>query len=128
MSLRESEIAKNIIRTLDDGATRLDRGIVSRLAAARDQALAHHDAAPAWSMAWAGNIKSRWSERPANGLRRVLPLAILILGLMGIVFWQSGNGRGYELADIDARLLTDDLPLDAYLDKGFDSWLKRQSR
>jgi hypothetical protein len=32
------------------------------------------------------------------------------------------------LADLDVRLLTDDLPIDAYLDKGFDSWLNRQSR
>ena len=32
------------------------------------------------------------------------------------------------IADLDARLLTDDLPIDAYLDKGFDSWLKRQQR
>lgn len=128
MSMREREIAQNIVRTLENGTLDLDRGIVTRLAAARDQALAHHDAMPAWSMAWAGYGKSRWPERPASGLRHALPVAILILGLMGIVFWQSGNGRGYELADIDARLLTDDLPLDAYLDKGFDSWLKRQSR
>ena len=27
----------------------------------------------------------------------------------------------------DAAVLTGDLPLDAYLDKGFDAWLKRSS-
>lgn len=128
MSMREREIAQAIVRTLEDGTLKLDRGTLTRLATARDQALARHDTAPAWSLAWAGHAKSRLFEQPATGLRQILPVAILILGLIAIVFWQSGNGRGYELADIDARLLTDDLPLDAYLDKGFDSWLKRQSR
>jgi hypothetical protein len=32
------------------------------------------------------------------------------------------------LAEVDAGLLTDELPINAYLDKGFDSWLKRSSR
>ena len=128
MNTREREIAQSITRTLDGGTRQLDRSIVTRLAVARDQALAAYDTTPAWGLAWAGHIKTRLAGQPASGLRHALSLAILILGLMGIVFWQSGNGRGYELADIDARLLTDDLPLDAYLDKGFDSWLKRQSR
>lgn len=128
MNAREREIAQSIARTLDSGTLNLDRSIVTRLAVARDHALSAYDPAPAWGMAWAGHVRSRLFEQPSAGLRHALSLAVLILGLIGIVFWQSGNGRGYELADIDARLLTDDLPLDAYLDKGFDSWLKRQSR
>lgn len=127
MNTREREIAQSIARTLDGGTRQLDRNIVTKLAVARDHALAAYDATPAWGMAWAGHAKLRLSGQSASGLRHALALAILILGLMGIIFWQSGNSRGYELADIDARLLTDDLPLDAYLDKGFDSWLKRQS-
>jgi len=27
----------------------------------------------------------------------------------------------------DAGLLTDDLPIDAYLDRGFEAWLKKRS-
>jgi hypothetical protein len=49
------------------------------------------------------------------------------LAMAGVVYWQStkpANG----LAEIDAYLLTDELPINAYLDKGFDSWLKRSSR
>ena len=33
-----------------------------------------------------------------------------------------------ELAEIDAGLLTDELPISAYLDKGFDSWVTGSSR
>ena len=32
-----------------------------------------------------------------------------------------------ELAEIDSQLLTDDLPIDAYLDRGFQNWLKRRN-
>jgi hypothetical protein len=35
--------------------------------------------------------------------------------------------RGAEVEEIDALLLADDLPLDAYLDKGFEAWLKKRS-
>ncbi len=38
------------------------------------------------------------------------------------------NGVMSGIADIDLGLLTDDLPIDAYLDKDFDSWLKRSPR
>ena len=63
----------------------------------------------------------------AFGARYFIPLAALLLGLMGVVYMQT-NGVMSAIADIDLGLLTDELPLDAYLDKDFDSWLKRSSR
>ena len=35
--------------------------------------------------------------------------------------------RAAEVEELDAQLLTDDLPIDAYLDRGFDAWLKKVS-
>jgi hypothetical protein len=29
--------------------------------------------------------------------------------------------------EIDTQLLTDDLPIDAYLDRGFQTWLKKRA-
>jgi hypothetical protein len=29
--------------------------------------------------------------------------------------------------EIDSLLLTDDLPIDAYLDRGFQNWLKKRA-
>lgn len=127
MNAREHEFARKIALALDQGARDLDRGTVAQLAAAREQALAGARSAPAWAPVWV----SQWAGRVGGwttGVRYLLPMAVLLLGLMGIVYWQAGNGSGNELAEIDVRLLTDDLPIDAYLDKGFDSWLKRQSR
>ena len=127
MNAREHEFARKIALALDQGARDLDRGTVAQLAAARERALAGTRSAPAWAPAWAG----QWAGRIGGwttGVRYLLPMAVLLLGLMGIVYWQTGNGSGNELADLDVRLLTDDLPIDAYLDKGFDTWLKRQPR
>jgi hypothetical protein len=127
MNAREHEFARKIAGVLDQGTRDLDRDTLAQLAAAREQALAGIRVAPGWAPAWAG----AWTGRIGGwttGTRYVLPMAILLLGLMGIIYWQTGNGSGNELAEIDVRLLTDDLPIDAYLDKGFDSWLKRQSR
>ena len=126
MNAHEHETAQKIARVLDRSTRNMGGETVAQLAAAREQALAGFRTAPGWKLAWAGSWSSQ--DGPAAGLRYALPIALLVLGLISIVYWHSGNGQSNELADLDVRLLTDDLPIDAYLDKGFDSWLSRQSR
>lgn len=128
MNAHEHDIAEKIVRRLDLGSRNLSSEASARLTAAREQALARYQQAPELGLAGVGHYISNMVERPASGARYVISLAVLILGLAGIVYWQSSNGAGNEMADLDVRLLTDDLPIDAYLDKGFDSWLKRQQR
>ena len=128
MTASEQDIAKKIVRELERGTRDLDRATALRLAAARDQALDRFRHQPSENLATAGTFLTVATGRAGNGFRYVLPLMVLLLGLAGIVYWQGSNGTDGEVADIDARLLTDDLPIDAYLDQGFDSWLKRQSR
>ena len=128
MNAHEHETAQKIARVLDRGTRDMGGDTVTQLVAAREQALAGFRVAPDWKLAWAGSGSLRNDGHPAAGLRLALPIAVLIVSLIGIAYWHSGNGQNNELADLDVRLLTDDLPIDAYLDKGFDSWLKRQSR
>lgn len=128
MNAQEHEIAQKIVRELNRGTRSIGDNTVAQLLIAREQALTRYQQTPALRMAGAGQLVMQMIERPASGARYALSLAVLILGLAGIVYWQSSNGAGGEMADLDARLLTDDLPIDAYLDKGFDSWLKRQPR
>ena len=54
-------------------------------------------------------------------------MAVLILGLIAINQWRDSQVAA-EIEEIDAAVLTGDLPLDAYLDKGFDAWLRRSSQ
>ena len=48
------------------------------------------------------------------------PALALVAGLVGIWYWQlaTAPAEGEEL-----EILFDELPLDAYMDKGFDQWL-----
>ena len=54
-----------------------------------------------------------------------LPLLVLVLGLLLIQFTQLDNVTS-DIARIDAALLTDELPPDAYTDPGFVQFLKLQ--
>lgn len=128
MSADQDQLARNIVRVLERGSLDLNDHAIHRLRTAREQALMAYRPPHEGILVTTGHAIAHWLERPGAGLRYLLPVAALVVGLAGIVLWQTGNGGVNELADRDARLLTDDLPIDAYLDKGFDSWLKRQSR
>jgi hypothetical protein len=56
----------------------------------------------------------------------VLPLLMLVLGLLASNQWYQSQLQA-EIIEIDTEVLTGELPLDAYLDRGFDAWLKRSS-
>jgi hypothetical protein len=59
-------------------------------------------------------------------LGAVLPLVALVAGLITISAWQEDQ-RASELAEVDAALLTDDLPPAAYTDSGFAQFLKLEA-
>lgn len=56
-------------------------------------------------------------------LASALPLITLVVGLVAINMIQNDD-RARELAEVDAALLTDDLPPAAYTDAGFLQYLK----
>ena len=123
MNPSEQELARKLVRYLDDGLDRLEPGVRERLAAARTSALAHYRAQPALGLAGTGNVIT-WITGHA---RLTFAAAALVVATAGIVYWQSTR-QANGLAELDVYLLTDELPISAYLDKGFDSWLKRSSR
>ncbi|KVN40452.1 hypothetical protein WJ63_28130 [Burkholderia pyrrocinia] len=131
---REHEFALKVRRALDERTAALPAATTDRLAAARQAALARKKpepvAAPVLVPAFAGAAgvyaPPRMSPRPpasfARRLLRAWPLALLLAGLVGIAYWEDMQ-RTAELADIDAAMLSDDLPLNAYLDHGFNAYL-----
>jgi hypothetical protein len=124
--MNEIKFANKIRRALNEGA-RLqgDRGarIAERLRAARERALERRRIAHEPALAWAGG-----GNEGAGGfsLRLMLATALLLAGLFAIYSGQQAQ-RAAEVEELDAQLLTDDLPIDAYLDRGFDAWLKKVS-
>jgi len=109
---------------LNQGITVAPR-VADRLEQAREQALARQRPEPALVLAWADHVIGDvgWG---GLALRVLLPLAMLVASGAAIYTWQQ-NQRAAELEEIDSQLLTDDLPIDAYLDRGFQNWLKKRS-
>jgi Protein of unknown function (DUF3619) len=58
-----------------------------------------------------------------NRLASFLPLVVLVVGLVAIPSLQN-DFRANEVAEIDAALLTDDLPPAAFIDPGFAEFIK----
>ncbi len=126
---QELELAQKISALLKQETVQIDSQTAEKLLAARKEALAHFPDAPAraWSPAVAGRV-GRIFEPFNHSLRAGLLLLALLAALGGVVAWHTSSQQGSEIADIDTGLLTDELPINAYLDKGFDSWVKRQAR
>ncbi|MES3026207.1 MAG: DUF3619 family protein [Pseudomonadota bacterium] len=56
-----------------------------------------------------------------------IPLLALVIGLAGI-FEVEEQRRSIELAELDAAVLSDELPLTAYLDNGFNAYLAERAQ
>ena len=111
---------------LRQGTQNLPANIKDRLYAARMKALSLSKAKlHARSNVLATNT-GNWSSHSStlwDGFRWAAPVAFLVLGLYGIAQWQQ-DSRINDIAQVDAALLTDDVPPDAYADSGFLSFLK----
>jgi Protein of unknown function (DUF3619) len=138
LETKELEFARQLRRALDENAARIPTATVDRLAAARASALARKKPEPVRAPAFvpvlvasgagalAGLPQPDARHRPSRLRRFALawPLAALVVSLVAIAYWED-HQRTAELADIDAAMLSDDLPLTAYLDHGFNAYLSR---
>jgi len=123
----ESRFARNIAARLGERAENIAPEIGERLRFAREKAVAagrlarggadvqrQHD-----GTAILGFSRSIWWQRLAS----ILPIAALVGGLLLIDDWQTRSQISVA-AEVDAALLGDDLPINAYRDPGFVEYLK----
>jgi hypothetical protein len=127
--MNEQELAKKIVRHLDQGLGHMKQGTLYKLQSARMVALERYREAPqpVLGLAWAGDVAFRLSRSRHFNTRNLLALGLLLLSLIGVTYWQLAI-QSSDIAEIDASLLTGDLPINAYLDSGFEAWLKRSSQ
>lgn len=121
---RIDAFALKIRQYLQAGSEQLDGDVPAQLKAARERALDRQKKeqdvlvlaqAPVYQGTDILTISPSWWKK---GLGWTLPALILFFALFGANQWQEAQ-RIDELAEIDALILSDDLPLYAHLDPGF---------
>ena len=122
--MNDLQFGSRIRHFLDQG--KLNARTAEKLRAARELALSRQRPEPATVLAWADNVFGNGWGWAGLSARVLLPAAALIVAVAGIYSWQEKQ-RLAEVVDIDSQLLTDDLPIDAYLDRGFQNWLKKRA-
>lgn len=132
MKTKELDLAYKLRHALDESASQLPTKTAERLASARNIALSRkkldsavHVVAP--QATFAGHAAGSSSSNRFAWIGRMglaIPLAALVFGLMGIYQFEQRQ-QIIESAAIDAEVLTDDLPLSAYLDNGFGAFLAK---
>ena len=136
MNTDDINLAYKIRHALNENLDALPAATSERLAVARARAMSRKkpDAARA---------AARPATRPRFDLARVVrglftgpalvrlgvavPLLALVIGMGGVYEFEQEQ-RVAAMAEIDAAMLADELPLTAYLDHGFNAYVESQQR
>ena len=127
--MNDQELAGKIVQHLEHGLGGIKQGTLYQLQSSRKAALDRYRVAePAFGLAWASDVAFQLSQSRYFNARNLVVLTMLVLSLIGFTYWQTAVQPANDMAEIDVNLLTGDLPISAYLDSGFDAWLKRSSQ
>lgn len=124
MNTDDINLAYKIRHALNQQLDAMPASTTNRLAAARATALARKkpEAARGWRA-----FGAMLSGPAMSRLAVAVPILALVIG-MGGVYQHEQQQQIAELAEIDAAVLADELPLTAYLDPGFNAYLESQQR
>ncbi len=122
---------RQVAARLTLGTAELPYEVTERLRAARARAMSSRklvtaQTAPAAGSTQGGTVTLGYRDEGVSWWNRIasaLPLVVLAAGLVAIHVVQNDR-RASEVAEVDAALLTDDLPPSAYADPGFTQFLK----
>jgi hypothetical protein len=134
MNTEDTNFAYGVRRALNEKLDDLPASTTERLAAARMAALARKKA-PArvrvsrTAPALAGGASGFFANPFAwfNRVSVALPLLLVMGGMVGVYQYEQQQSI-VELAEMDAAVLSDELPLSAYLDQGFGAYLETREQ
>lgn len=124
---QEQETAKEIIRMLDEQTAQLNSIVVSKLADARQRAIASASQQARVAGRGQGGVLVLFSEYIHHHRGLMSGAALCGAVLIAFLVTQQMSGQGVSEQG-DAFLLSSDLPPEAYADKGFDTWLAQNSQ
>ncbi len=133
-NVQELNFGYKVRHALNEQLDNFPTSTTERLASARRAALSRKKKdAPLRVLirqkALAGNTGGTFGAEHTSWYARlgfVLPIVILVIGLIGIVQYEKQQ-RINETVDIDTAMLTDDLPVVAYADHGFNAYLEKRA-
>ncbi len=128
----QARFALRVAARLSEHSDALAHDLSERLRVAREQAvsrarqLRREQPAPAsaWQVSPGGGIALGGAPSAWVRLASLLPLMVLVLGLV-LIQHLHAQEEIRAAADVDAALLADDLPLEAYGDPGFVEFLRQ---
>ncbi|HUR90771.1 MAG TPA: DUF3619 family protein [Ramlibacter sp.] len=131
LTASQDRFGRQVAARLAFGTAELPYEISERLRAARMQAVAKRKRIAglrtAAVVSGSGGAATLTADEGVSWLHRlasVLPIIALAAGLI-LIHSVQNETRANEVAEVDAALLTDDLPPSAYADPGFIQYLKQ---
>jgi uncharacterized membrane protein YebE (DUF533 family) len=131
MTKENDEFARKLTGYLDRGSAELKAGTAYRLQLARAEALARladpklrtaAQAPLALAGAGTGTLGGGGSGLRMN-VKLGIGILLIVVAALGYQQWQAYQ-QLQDLEETDAAILSSDLPIDAYLDQGFQNWLR----
>ena len=120
--MNEKDIAQKVTRTLDWGLSRIEDDKIVKLRAARQKAMAQYkepvNVLGLVTISGHTLDTSGWLRKP------LFWLPILAVVAATVAYNAMDDDVIYETSALDAQLLTGELPINAFLDKDFQSWVK----
>lgn len=122
--MNERELQLRIRQHLNVSARDISLPMANRLADARQKALSRQKVRVS-KFSLAGLGRSVADHILPDGRTAVAMAAVLLLALASGFLGELQHVA--DLEEVDSALLADDLPIDAYLDRGFDAWVQNES-
>lgn len=131
MNSDDLNFAYKVRHALNEHLDALPASTVDRLASARKLAVSRKKSQPVAvrllqrALAGGGNRSTEFTLWAKMGV--AVPLLAMVVGLASIAQHEEDQ-RIAEIAELDAAVLSDELPLTAYLDQGFNAYLAQRAQ
>ena len=125
---QEADFAKKITSTLNWGLSRIQDDKLTRIRAGRQKAMAaYREPVSILGLVTVSGQTldvSNWIRKPLFWL----PILAIVAAVGAYTFTSADDIYDETGGELDTQLLTGELPINAFLDKDFGSWVKESSQ